>query len=943
MNEFHIKKIATTVVSDWILMAMLFFAGIQVVVAASDEVDRYYEDALGYFERQEYPAALIQLKNALREDPAHLPARILSGRTMFLTGDLAGAERNLKLALVDGADEELVLGPFGGVYLRQRKYEEILQEFQSGGRSTKVEVGILVIRAHAYLELGRLDEAERAFARAGRLAPDRAGAKLGTATVLMQRGDLEGADEMLGHAQRLEPDSAEVWFAKGQLEFLHSEHQDAVEFFDRCIVGDPQHLMARKSRAASLMTLNRDALAREDIEFVRNVVPDDPQAAYLYALLLARDGEVKEARSVLRTISHVMSSLDRGFISSHAPTQLLLGTIELMQNRVDEAAVHLERYVRRFPGHAAARKLLGEVLLKKRDFDQAIWVLKPLVGTRAEDFHLLTLLGNAYMQGKRYPEATKALKKAAAMVPDQAGLHLQLALSRLADNRPHEAMEDLEAELEVDSGSLRAGLLLGNLQIEQGQYREALSTAKRLQAVAPDNPVPFNLEGTAHMSMVDFAAARDSFRHALSLNPAYRPALLNLASLEKLNGNLYEAVIHYRELLNLDVKDSQAMVGMARIAEREGRLSEAIEWLEKLRNTGTPDVPQLQFLAGLYLRTGNPGESLAIAKGLEKRELNNLKTQQLKGRAHLALGEHGRAAEVFRTMYGFARESPTWLARIARQQMDADDLEGADRSLEKALEIAPSYFPAKEARVLLDMRNEKLDLALTHATELRASHPELASGDILTGDVLLRQRAYTKAIQAYSDARAKQFTSDITLRLYRAYLSGGRDKQARILLEEWLDAHPDDYSVRIALAVNLKEKGQVDSARRQWEHLLQMRPKDPMVLNNLALLHAARGDERALDYAERAYRVAPKHPAINDTLGWILVKQGKPEQGLKFLREAYSRDSREPAARYHLAVALQSLGRTTAAVKELEGLLVEGESFEDGAAARALLDQLKDP
>ncbi|MCP4040633.1 MAG: tetratricopeptide repeat protein [Gammaproteobacteria bacterium] len=122
-----------------------------------------------------------------------------------------------------------------------------------------------------------------------------------------------------------------------------------------------------------------------------------------------------------------------------------------------------------------------------------------------------------------------------------------------------------------------------------------------------------------------------------------------------------------------------------------------------------------------------------------------------------------------------------------------------------------------------------------------------------------------------------------------------------------------------------------------------MHPKDPMVLNNLASLHATRGDNRALGYAEQAHRLAPKHPAINDTLGWILVRKGNPEQGLKFLREAYSRASREPAVRYHLAVALKELGRTTAAIRELEGLLADGESFADVAAARALLDKLKNP
>ena len=64
-----------------------------------------------------------------------------------------------------------------------------------------------------------------------------------------------------------------------------------------------------------------------------------------------------------------------------------------------------------------------------------------------------------------------------------------------------------------------------------------------------------------------------------------------------------------------------------------------------------------------------------------------------------------------------------------------------------------------------------------------------------------------------------------------------------------------------------------------------------------------------------------------------------PRQGLKYLREAVSRDS-NPLMRYHLAQTLNELGRTSEAKVELDTILRAKPQPEWIDDARKLRDQL---
>lgn len=162
------------------------------------------------------------------------------------------------------------------------------------------------------------------------------------------------------------------------------------------------------------------------------------------------------------------------------------------------------------------------------------------------------------------------------------------------------------------------------------------------------------------------------------------------------------------------------------------------------------------------------------------------------------------------------------------------------------------------------------------------------------------------------------------------------------MLNARLKADPKDFAIRSALAGFYLEQKKYGPAVAEYTRLVTDRPTDPIALNNLAWLYQRQGDlPKARELAERAVTTAPAAAQIRDILGWILLAQGEADKAITNLTAANSAAPRNPDIQYHLAVALQRVGRPADARVMLETLLGSGASFTDKADAEKLLQELK--
>ena len=173
-----------------------------------------------------------------------------------------------------------------------------------------------------------------------------------------------------------------------------------------------------------------------------------------------------------------------------------------------------------------------------------------------------------------------------------------------------------------------------------------------------------------------------------------------------------------------------------------------------------------------------------------------------------------------------------------------------------------------------------------------------------------------------------------------AYAQNDRVDDGIETLRSWLSENKDDQSAQVMLAMLYQRAGRDSDAMKLYEQLHASGQNNPLILNNMAWLFHRMGDERALEFGRQAYDSAPNRPEIADTYGWILFLSGEKTQGLSILQQAHLAFPGQTEIAYHVAVALEDLGRKEEAVRILKRVVESGDQFDQREEAEALLKKL---
>ncbi|WP_097277310.1 XrtA/PEP-CTERM system TPR-repeat protein PrsT [Caenispirillum bisanense] len=919
-------------VSALALSAVMATGGVSSSWAAA--VDDLLDEARRYRAEGRVSESIIQLKNALQEQPSNAEANALLGGLYMDLGDTARAEVQLTRARDLGAPADDWLKPLLLSWLSLGRTQEVLATVADLPESmpARLRADALALAGRAHLARGDADRARTTFEEAAALAPDSALAHVGIGRMALRDGDLAAAVAAAQAALKADPEESDAVYLAGDVALREKRMDDALALYRGLRDRYPLNPFVRIPLAQALVQADELDAADTEISFVLERVQGLPMAHYLKGLVSYRKGDLAGADTQL-TEGLAMQP-------GNAELQMLAGLTKYGLGQDEQAVRLLESFANRPETPTEVRLALGSSLLRLGRAEDSYGVLSQVSEAVADNAPAVALLGQAAQQAGDLEEASVLLERALALAPDDSRVIGQLAVVFGELGRQQDAMDLLARAVEKNPDDSRTRSLYFAMLLRADKATEALAVAQAVQQARPDDAAGYTMEGLAQVALRDQDAAEAAFREALKRNPGASDAAGNLASLLIMKGRDDEARDLMVDAHAQSPGDYDILMRLARMATDRGAMDDARTWLDLAVKADPTAVEPRVRSAALMLEERRYEPALALMLPLMNQHPRDPRVLRAVAIARSGTGDVPNAVAALQTLVEVEPNEANYrLLQSAAQR--AGDRVLMQRSLERLVQLAPADPLPKVALAELYMQDRRP----FDAEPLVAAAAELAPNDPKVIEQQARLRLESDRAGGTEFLRSRltgMETPPRNLVILLAHAEFDGDREAGITrVAQWLEANPDDQDARFLLSnwqIGQENwAGAADNLRRVTE----AQPANWIARNNYAWVLLRKGDaETALEQAEVARTHGGDRPEILDTEGQIRLALGQPAEAELLFRRAAGQ-SAKPGFRLNLAEALVVQNKSKEA-REVLNDLIATDDFAGKNQARDLLARLGD-
>ncbi|GAB4575685.1 MAG: hypothetical protein Tsb008_17140 [Rhodothalassiaceae bacterium] len=916
-----------------IRMGKLLAAVSMLTLAACDagtpeeRAEKYLKSANEKLRSEKYSAAVIEYKNAIQTLPDYAPARLQLGETYLARYQLEDADKELTRAHELGSPEEKVLPPLIRTKIMQNAFPAALALIESLPESMRNDPQIAIYHADALVGQGRYDEAKAVLEAASERSPEVI-ARFAQLEVLA--GNREEARRVLAEAIEADPGNFDANLLLGRLEVYDGNKEKAIAAFRAAHARDPYAPQATLSLVALLVETGETKEARELLNQSAKNGFVSLQTLYLSSLIALQDKDYESAK----TESEKVLSVNPRF----RPALLVAGIANSALGNDRVAISHLERFAagnEAMPG--VASKALAWSHMRLGQADDALAAMERS-GDTASDIESLRLATAAAMGSGEVEKAKEFLAAMLEKDPQNSAIAVGLASLMISTGDKEGAAKLLNetAGNKTAEASIEDQLRLGIVQLQAGQFEDALATAADLRGRFPDKAAGYLLTGLALGASGQGAAGEDMLKQALEREPGHFGAITALVRLYRSTGRLSDAETVLRRAAEQSPGTVDFRISLARLLLEEGRGEEAEAELRAIVAANPDDFGTAFILSRYLLTTGRADEARKIAEDALKRSPDNLGGLEVLGLAQRTLRDTEGAVRTFERLASLAPESAQAQFLLARSLADLGRADASIGALRQALTLDPSLDEARLilARLLLFRRD--FELAGKELDEYEKRAGRTAESLDIRGHIAMRQNQPAEAVKLFTNALTLERTALRAVNLSQAQWALG-DREAAIAT---LEAE-ESLIARMPLAQLYHQAGRDADSIALYKKLLEEYPDNPVILNDYAWLLTKLGrHEEAMPLAQRARDAAPESPPILDTWGVVALALGRTEDAIAAHREATRLAASDPDLRLNLAKALIAGGEKDEAMSLLASL-VTLPGFDGRDEAQRLFDELR--
>jgi tetratricopeptide (TPR) repeat protein len=331
----------------------------------------------------------------------------------------------------------------------------------------------------------------------------------------------------------------------------------ARQTIDEALKIDADNVPLRVLSARVAIETGNLELADKELVLARRLDPKNAEADYLGGVICQRWQRFQEAHDFYRSAAEKQPG-ELAFLLAQSEALVLL-------NRHDEALALLQARVVYFESSATIRDAVGQLLMQKGKYDQAVDMFRQASTLATDDNAIREHLALAQVRTRQYREAADVL---ARVLKDErsakrADLYLALGECQLNTNRPRDARETFETAAQLNPNNPAVFMALGKAALQLNDHRRAEIALKRSLAIDPASSEANLLIGYVRLRQNKRGEALASFRKASALDPNDTVSLCMIGYVLEKSGKSREALNFYAPALKLRPNDEMATRLMA--------------------------------------------------------------------------------------------------------------------------------------------------------------------------------------------------------------------------------------------------------------------------------------------------------------------------------------------------------------------------------------------
>lgn len=700
----------------------------------------------------------------------------------------------------------------------------------------------------------------------------------------------------------------------------------AYGYLKRAVQLQPQNVAAQVGLAETYFNMNAVKEARDAAYAALQLDPTNEHALVVLQGTLHTPAEADEAEKRIAAL--------RQRAGDCAGYHLVLAGVRALHRDAAGAENELKAALALDPRFPAAHEQM--VLFRLRAHDRsgaaaefhAAAQAAPLRST--ERLHEINFL----LRSGSPAQAKQELADLNARAPDYIpGLIFAMKVAD-AEHRYDDAAAAMRKVLALDSSNIDAMLERASIKEAHRDYVGAIEELKKVVQAYPRLPqIKYDL-ASAYLHTGDLARARDRLNEALVAAPTFYAAALLLAEVDLRQSDAADAVKIVQQVLARQPRNRQAhlLLAQAYLTQRDDR--DALATFGKMAEAFPRDPEPLYRAALILARLHRTAQARELLERAQKVAPSYAPVLDLLVTLDLEARDYGAAeARVDLLIAQYPKSAIPWSLR-ARVDAAKKDLAGAEKDLNKAIEVQPDFASAYFYLARLYVATHRSDEAVRRLADL-VSRTKSATAQLQIAAIHDAAHQYAQAVDDYRAAIALDphnvaaFNNLAYIecnRLHRLDDAYANARRARELA-------PESGQVADTLGWILVQRGDLHGGLDLFSEAAGRDPNDAGIQYHLGYAHYMLAEEEPARVAfEHVLAVAPSGEFADqarERLGFLATDPARatPAQREALLRQSKA-DPQDPVVAARVAaLEARSGGSRTAAADLEKALKLEPENF----------------